>query len=260
MSKGVTMKAYIAFTKKEWMESIRTYRFFILLAVFFILGIMNPITAKITPDILANFAMEGMTITIAEPTAMDSWLQFYKNVPQMGMIVIVIMFSGLMTGECGKGTFVNMVTKGLKRSTIILSKFTMSVCLWTISLALCFTVSAYYTAYYWDINGMGQILQSVACLWLFGIFLIAILLLMGSIVKSNYACLLLVGCVVVLLFLINMLPVLQEYNPIRLASSNLSLINGEMVIADFGFSIAITIILTILSLVGAIMVFNKKKL
>ena len=140
------MKAYIAFTKKEWMESIRTYRFFILLAVFFILGIMNPITAKITPDILANFAMEGMTITIAEPTAMDSWLQFYKNVPQMGMIVIVIMFSGLMTGECGKGTFVNMVTKGLKRSTIILSKFTMSVCLWTISLALCFTVSAYYTA------------------------------------------------------------------------------------------------------------------
>ena len=107
---------------------------------------------------------------------------------------------------------------------------------------------------------MGQILKSVACLWLFGIFLIAILLLMGSIVKSNYACLLLVGCVVVLLFLINMLPVLQEYNPIRLASSNLSLINGEMVIADFGFSIAITIILTILSLVGAIMVFNKKKL
>lgn len=254
------MKAYIAFTKKEWMESIRTYRLFILLSVFFILGMMNPITAKITPDILKNFAIEGITITIPEPTATDSWLQFYKNVPQMGLIVLVIMFSGLMTGECSKGTFINMVTKGLKRSTIILSKFTMAVCLWTLSLALCFAVSTYYTAYYWDINGMEQILQSVACLWLFGVFLIAILLLMGAIVKSNYACLLLVGCVVVLLFLINMIPNLQEYNPIRLASSNMSLITGEMKISDFGFSITITIIVTVLSLLGTIMVFNKKKL
>lgn len=254
------MKAYIAFTKKEWLESIRTYRFFILLAVFFIIGIMNPITAKITPELLSSLATEGITITIPEPTAMDSWLQFYKNVPQMGLIVLVIMFSGGMTGECSKGTFVNMVTKGLKRSTIILSKFTMSVCMWTISLALCFMISTYYTAYYWNIDGMGQILQSVACLWLFGVFLIAILLLMGAIVKSNYACLLLVGGVVVTLFLINMIPRLQEFNPIRLTSGNMSLITGEMVIADFVYSIIITIIMTVLSLLGAIMVFNKKKL
>ena len=83
---------------------------------------------------------------------------------------------------------------------------------------------------------------------------------MGTIVKSNYACLLLVGSVVAILFLINMVPKLQDYNPLRLASDNMSLITGEMVIADFGFSICITIILTILSLLGAIMVFNKKKL
>ena len=254
------MKAYIAFTKKEGVEGIRTYKLFILLSVFFILGIMNPIFAKITPKLLASLTIEGMTLTIPEPTAIDSWMQFYKNVPQMGLIVLVIMFSGGMTGECSKGTFINMITKGLKRSTIIFSKFTMSVCMWTISLALCFMVSTYYTAYYWDIDGIGEILQSVMCLWLFGVFLIAILLLMGTIVKSNYACLLLVGSVVAILFLINMVPKLQDYNPIRLASDNMSLITGEMVIADFGFSICITIILTILSLLGAIMVFNKKKL
>ncbi|WP_455715776.1 ABC transporter permease [Anaerosporobacter sp.] len=254
------MKAYIAFTKKEWMESIRTYKLFILLTVFFILGIMNPITAKITPDLLASLAQEGITISIAEPTAIDSWMQFYKNVPQMGLIVLVIMFSGGITAEYSKGTFINMITKGLKRSTIILSKFTMEVCLWTLSLLLCFATTAYYTAYFWNIDGIGHILQSVLCLWLFGIFLIAVLLLMGAAVKSNYACLLLTGGVVVVLFIINMIPKLQEYNPIRLASDNLSLITGDMAMGDFSFSIVLTLIGIILCLLGAIQVFNKKKI
>lgn len=254
------MKAYIAFTKKEWMESIRTYKLFILLAVFFILGIMNPVTAKLTPELLSSLAQEGITITIPEPTAMDSWMQFYKNVPQMGLIVLVIMFSGGMTGECSKGTFINMITKGLKRSTIILSKFTMAVCLWTLSLALCFVTTAYYTAYFWNLDGIGHILQSVLCLWLFGIFLIAVLLLMGALVKSNYACLLLTGVMVVVLFIINMIPKLQEYNPIRLVSDNLSLITGDMTMGDFGLAIVITLIGIILCLLGTIRIFNRKKI
>lgn len=254
------MKAYIAFTKKEWMEGIRTYKLFILLAIFFILGIMNPITAKIMPELLANMSLEGITISVQKPMAIDSWTQFYKNVPQMGLIVLVLVFSGGMTGESSKGTFVNMITKGLKRSTIILSKFTMSVCMWTLSLTLCFVTTTYYTAYYWNIDGFLYILQSVLCLWVFGVFLIAVLLLMGAMAKSNYVCLLLTGGVVVVLFLINMIPKLQKYNPIRLASDNLSLITGEMVMADFTFSLLITIVLIILSLLGSILIFNKKKL
>lgn len=254
------MRAFIAFTKKEWVESIRTYRLFILLAVFFVLGIMNPLTAKLTPTILANFAPEGMVIEVPTPTALDSWIQFYKNVPQMGLIVLVIMFSGSMTGECSKGTFINMVTKGLKRSTIIFAKFTMSVILWTLSLLLCFGLSAYYTAYYWDLNGFSQILQSVFCLWLFGVFLLAALIFFGAIARSNYGSLLLTGCVVVFLFLLNMLPSLQQYNPIYLLESSQSLITGELVMSDFGNSILVTLLISVLGVVGSVLCFDRKKL
>ena len=90
------MKSYLAFTHKEFVETARTYKLLIMASVFLILGMMNPITAKITPQLLKSLMPAGMEITIGEPTAMDSWAQFFKNIPQMGLIVLVIVFSGIM--------------------------------------------------------------------------------------------------------------------------------------------------------------------
>ena len=67
------MMAFIAFTKKEWMESVRTYKFFILITVFLLFGFMNPIIAKVMPELLASVLPEGMFITLATPNAIDSW-------------------------------------------------------------------------------------------------------------------------------------------------------------------------------------------
>jgi ABC-2 type transport system permease protein len=43
------MTHYIAFLKKEIVESIRTYKLFIMLVVFLMFGIMNPLVAKLNP-------------------------------------------------------------------------------------------------------------------------------------------------------------------------------------------------------------------
>ena len=79
------MRAYIAFTKKEIYELAKTYKLLLLVIVFLILGFMNPITAKFTPDLLESFMEEGVSINLPEPTIMDSWMQFFKNVNQMGL-------------------------------------------------------------------------------------------------------------------------------------------------------------------------------
>lgn len=46
------MRNYVTFLKKEWLESLRTYKLFVMLASFSILGIMNPLIAKLTPEII----------------------------------------------------------------------------------------------------------------------------------------------------------------------------------------------------------------
>ena len=254
------MKSYIAFTKKEFCESWRTYKLFIMLAVFLLLGMMNPITAKITPQLLESLLPAGMNITIAEPTALDSWMQFFKNVPQMGLIVLVIIFSGIMANEFSRGTLINMLTKGLSRSVVILSKFTMAVAVWTLSYIVCFVVTYAYTAYFWNSDGIRNVGFSVFCLWFFGILLLAIIMLGGVLSKNSYGGLLFTGGLVIVLMLLNIAPKLQKYNPITLASSNLALLTGDMAVSDFTGSIVICGIATIVFIASAIGLFNKRTL
>lgn len=255
------MRAYLAFTKKEFCEVTRTYKLLIMACVFFVLGLMNPITAKIIPQMMDSFLPEGMKIVIPEPTAADSWAQFFKNVPQMGLIVLVIVFSGILANEFSRGTLVNMLTKGLSRSIVILSKFTMMVSVWTASYILCFGVSYAYTAYFWSGDGISplHVIFSVSCLWLFGVLLLASMMLGGVLFKNSYGCLLFTGGFVVILFLINIVPKLQEFNPIALASNNMALITNGMPISDFVWPIALCAALTAGFVIAAVAVFNKKQ-
>ena len=48
------MTGYGAFVKKEFMEFYRSHKLLIILAVFLLLGMMNPLTAKITPQLVEN--------------------------------------------------------------------------------------------------------------------------------------------------------------------------------------------------------------
>jgi ABC-2 type transport system permease protein len=254
------MKSYIAFTKKEFCENIRTYKFFIMMAVFLLLGMMNPITAKLTPQLLKSLMPKGMNITITEPTALDSWAQFFKNVPQMGLIVLVIIFSGIMANEFSRGTLINMLTKGLSRSVVILSKFTMVSIVWTLSYVLCFAVTYAYTVYFWSSDGIHNILLSVFCLWLFGILLLAIIMLGGVLFTNNYGGLLFTGGFVVVLLLLNISPTIQQYNPITLVSSNMALLTSTMAVSDFILPIVICSIGIITFIAVAIVLFNKKQI
>lgn len=254
------MRAYLAFTRKEIMESIRTYKLLIMIMVFLLFGMLGPLTAKLTPQLLESLMAEGIQITIAEPTALDSWAQFFKNVSQLGLLVITILFSGLMANEFNSGTFINILTKGLPRHTVILSKFTVASGIWTVSYLCCFGLSYVYTAYFWSSKGISNLILSVFCLWLFGIVLISVILLGGVISRSSYGCLMFVVGFMAILFLMNIVPKFQPYNPIVLSSKNMSLLTGETVLKDLVSPLIISIAIVILSITTAIGVFNKKQL
>ncbi|MEG0593118.1 MAG: ABC transporter permease subunit [Coprobacillus sp.] len=254
------MKSYIAFTSKEILESIRSYKAFILIIVFLILGFMSPITAKLTPEIVKNFMPEGMSIVITEPTVIDSWMQFFKNVPQIGMIVIVIVFSSLVSGEISKGTLINVLTKGLSRQNVILAKFTCATLIWTICYYVAFLVVYFYNLLFWTDTGVYNLFFSVSCVWIFGIFLISTLLLGGVLFKSSYGSLLLTGGLVVIMMFIGMLQTIAKFNPMQLMSVNMSLLTGPTTPSDLYISIIVTVSLTLLSLISSIIIFNKKQI
>lgn len=254
------MKGYCAFVKKEFKESFQTYKSFILLAVFFLFGMMSPLLAKLMPKILSSVDMAGMTIAIPEPIAMDSYIQLFKNLTQMGIIVLLLVFSGMLSNEITKGTLINMLTKGLSRNSVILSKYTVSLVLWTASLAIATATTYGYTMYLFENGQVNHLLFSVFCLWLFGAFILAFILLSSTLIKGNFGGLVLTAVIIGFLLLLNMFPTFEKWNPISLASNNVVLLTGAVTIQSMLLTVWFTSAVTVLILILSMVVFRKSKL
>lgn len=252
------MRVFIAMTKKEFLESIRTYKLLLVAAVFLLFGMLNPVTAKIMPKLLSAFMPEGMTITPGEPGTVDSWIQFYKNMSTQ-LILFIIVFSGIMSNELNKGTLINMLTKGLPRKTVILSKFTATTSIWTVSYLICFVITLLYTMYLLP-GKLPNLIFAASCMWLFGVLEISMMLLGGVLSGRIYGALLLAGGFTGVLMLANIFPKFEEYNPYLLSTGCVSLLTSERVPSDFYISITVTIVFILLMIISSICSFNKKQI
>ena len=254
------MNDYLVFLKKELIEYARTYKLLILLIVFIIFGITNPLIAKLTPELLASFMPEGMLVAIPEPTALDSWAQFFKNTQQMGIIVLVLVFSGVLSNELSRGTLINLLTKGLSREAVIIGKFLAMLSVWSLSVLLSSLLTLVYTIYLFPGDQVQNLVLAVFCMWLFGAFLLAVLLGSATLVSGNYGSLLLTGLTVVVLLILNIIPGARRFNPISLATRNMELVSNTTEASALFAAIGVTG-LAILGLITlTVYVFRRKRL
>ncbi|SEW34679.1 ABC transporter permease [[Clostridium] fimetarium] len=254
------MRGYMAFVKKEFMENTRTYKLLILFAVFLIFGMMGPVIAKLTPELIKSMDLQGIPFTIPVPTAKDSYIQFFKNDGQMGLLILVLIFGGTLTREYTKGTLINVLTKGLPRKTVIFAKYTVGSILWTVSLVLSLLTTYGYTVYLFPNDNVYNIVPSVGCLWIFGLFLLAVIIFASTLVESSYSCLLITALILILLFTINIVPAIVPYNPVLLASGNVSMLEQGYDFSDVIKSLSVTIVAIVGLIWAAVIIFNKKKI
>lgn len=81
---------------------------------------------------MENLVDENMTILLADPTYIDSWIQFFSDTNQISLVAIPLIFSTILAREYEKGTLIHMVIKGLPRRVIILAKATVLYVSWTL--------------------------------------------------------------------------------------------------------------------------------
>lgn len=254
------MSHFLVFVKKELVEYARTYKLLILLVVFIIFGIMNPLVAKLTPELLTSFMPEGMFVTIPEPTALDSWAQFFKNTQQMGLIVLLLVFSGVLGTELTKGTLINLLTKGLSRQAVVLAKYTAMVLVWTLSVVVSAMLTWIYTVYLFPDGPMGYLFVAIFCMWLFGVFLLALLLASATMVRGNYGGLLLTGLALVILMVVNIFPEAHTFNPLSLGAKNMSLVSGTVDPSSLYAAMVVSTLAICGLLFLSVLVFQKKEL
>lgn len=254
------MRGLIAFTKKELLEQLRTYKWLILLSVYFLFGMTSPLLAKLMPEIFAGMKVEGMQIIFPEPTVIDAYAQFFKNMTQMGILVLLLVFGSTLTNELMRGTLVNILAKGLSRSTVIISKYMAAVVLWSVGYLLAVATNYGYTSYLFPGENVENLIFSLFCLWLFGCFILVLIILSSTITGGNFGGLILSAAAIVLMLMVNILPNAKKFNPITLASENTALVSGITEVDQLISTVMITLLLILGGVITSILLFHKKRL
>lgn len=256
------MRQLTAFIQKEFTEVTRNSKLLICAIIFILLGIMNPAIAKITPWLVEQFSNAtsgaGMLIQTMEISALTSWEQFFKNMP-MGIVIFVLMFSGIVAAELQKGTLINIVTKGMPRWKIMVSKLILLLVLWTGMYFASYIITYVYNDFYWDNDTVNNIFFSVLCLYLFGVWLISLIMLMSALADNSAAVSMGVCGVFLLSYLLGIIPTVQDYLPTKLKGSS-SLIYELAKPADFTGAIVVVAIWSLADIIMGIFIFNKKNL
>lgn len=253
------MRQLTAFIQKEFTEVVRNSKLLICAIIFLLLGIMNPAIAKITPWLMEKYASTtGLLVQDMEVNALTSWEQFYKNMP-IGIVIFILMFSGIVATELQKGTLINIVTKGMPRWKIMISKCILMLVLWTGMYFFSYIITYVYNDFYWDNDIAKHLFFSAFCLYLLGVWLISLIMLMSALADNSATVSIGICGVFLISYILGIVPALQDYLPTKLMeSSNITL--GLLEPTEFTAAIVIVAIWSAVNITMGIIIFNKKNL
>jgi ABC-2 type transport system permease protein len=142
------MDGFAIFLRKELRESLRTNRLLVVVAIFAVLGIISPLSAKYTPELLKALgtSSSGVTVILPTPTVKDAITQFIKNVAGTAILVAILLPMGLVAREKERGTAAFVLTKPLTRPAFLTAKLLALGLTLTAGVAIGALATYWYTA------------------------------------------------------------------------------------------------------------------
>lgn len=254
------MKQVGIFLKKEILGSWRNYHVLILIVSFLFFGMLSPLTAKFTPQILEQFIPEDIVFELPKPTSIDSWLQFYKNMSQLQLLIIIIIFSGLLVNERQNQTLPMLLTKGLRSHSIVVGKFLASAIITTLGLFLGFLSCLFYTWFYFKTGLTLSIAFGVVGLVLGFFLVIALFLFFGSLFSKTSGVLLSTLASLALLLVLNNFPKIKRWNPLTVFSAGSDLFRPGIKIANFAQPYTLTMVIIPILLAASVYFLAKREI
>lgn len=251
-----------AFTKKEIMEIVKTYRLWVVPVFFLFLGFSAPASAKFLPEILeSQLRDQNITLKLPEPSAIEAYQQYFKNLSQMGLIAVILLSMGLISTERDTGVLAQLIAKPIRRSSILLSKWLVHGSWFVVSMILGAIGCYFYTL---GLFGQADLGQFVVANLVFGVYLLLIfsLTVAASSVFSNQ-----IGAGAVALgayFVLSLIPMLGKevarFSPATLNSLALEAVNGKFEFADALIPLLSSVAIAAAALIVAGLIFQRQEL
>jgi len=173
---------------KELRYQWRTKRLVIVCGVFLVFGMVSPLLAEFTPQILNSIeGAEQFADLIPEPTVSDALGQYVKNITQFGFLLAILLGMGAVAAEKEKGTAAMMLSKPLPRWAFLTSKFFSQALVYMIAFTLSAIAAYCYTVVLFEsISPAGFLFANLLLLaWL--LVFVAVTLFGSSLAKSTAA-------------------------------------------------------------------------
>ncbi|RAN76686.1 hypothetical protein B5P43_21930 [Bacillus sp. SRB_336] len=117
------MRTALMLARKEDLEILRTWRLYVLPSIMLLFAVTGPLLAKFTPQLLTAVAGDQLgSLHLPEPTVFDSYGQWIKNLSQIVLFALIIMYGGIVSSERRSGTAVLVLTKPVSRAVFVLVK------------------------------------------------------------------------------------------------------------------------------------------
>ena len=179
------MNGFTVFARKEAHEILRTWRVWVLPGILLFFAVTGPVVTKFTPEIVGAVAGNQLGgFTLPTPTYFDSYASWIKNLSQIALFALIIIYGSIVSAETKSGTAVLVLTKPVSRTAFVIAKAAVH----SVFLAVLVVVGTLLT---WGLTAAvfgkapGSALWSSALVWLvFGVLFIALMTLLSVLIGS----------------------------------------------------------------------------
>jgi ABC-2 type transport system permease protein len=260
---GAELHIFWIILRKELLQQWRSKRILVVVGVFALFGMVSPLIAKFTPEILKSVeGAEQFADLIPEPTVVDAITQYIKNLTQFGFILAILLGMGSVVGEKEKGIAGLILSKPLPRWAYISGKLAAQIIVYCLAFIISTIGAYYYTVVIFEKIRLSNFLMinSLMLLWLLTFVGVTLL---GSVLGKSTGASAGIGLgLSVLLLLASYLPRVGMLAPGGLVAwaSQLGMVDTNEVVALNGGAVAMSLVIVLMSLLISIAIFERQEL
>ena len=259
-----SINKFNTFAAKELRENIRTKKLFALFCVFIFIALLSVLTARFMSEIFGGMlGAEGtmpFVIMMPDPVWTDSYAQLYSNLSEMGALIFIVLFMGIILKEKTSGTIDLMMAKGLSCTAFIMAKFAVAAAITLISLVITVLVTYVYTLALFDYAGnIGHVFLGALPFGVFILMMLSITIMWSAIAKSTAICATLSLVSFFLIILIDIIPWVGRYTPGNLLGHSMAISVTGVVGDNMGIQMGVAVIVTVLALCIAVHVLRRRE-
>lgn len=242
------MDGFSIFLRKELREAVASRRLLVTGAVFLLLGIISPLTAKYMPELLQALGtgQAGVQISFPTPSVADAIAQYLKNVAGTGIFIAILLSMGMVAREKERGTAAFVLTKPISREAFLAAKIAALTIVLGIGVLVAAIATYIYTAILFQPLALGGFAGSTA-LVLLSLVVYGLLTFLGSTLAGSQLPAVGIGLAAwVLLSILGISPTLARFTPAGLIESAGALARGTSpehllpaLIANIGLCLAV---------------------